>query len=289
MTKRLVMSFGCIVTVEDTIESLVQAALTWQKTPEAGSRDLESSWRRIKTAHNEAVHEYELEAARRGERTNWEAEFRYLAGFRRLWLICLDDVRRAGIFQGFAAGNRPFLAGLSDIVTGRVKFKPGFWNIIKAARDGRIKLYVLSTHWSASYIRGVLEIWGQPITVIANEISMRGSVFMPEDIFPEDSLLHADPRQRIPAALLTARDKLWALRHLDQTASDGKHAWYAGDCVSDLSCLFEYGGLVIAAGPERGGKLLETIRRVHEQVPHLRDRSHAEGNSRKPIIRWVAD
>lgn len=288
MARVLVLDFDGTITTEDTIENLVQAALTWRQSEDGGNIDLTEAWRQIKDAYARDLVEYDNKAPPKEERTDWPSESVYLDGLRVVEEKSLARVRASGIFRGFAAYGRLFVAGQRDLLTGRVTYKNGFEHLMQAAAVGEFCIYILSVNWSASYIRGVLGHWAQHITVVANEINLEGAVYAPPGTLP-DGWIESN-RGSSFSALTTAGDKLSAMAHLGPKGLEGLRSCYVGDSVTDMACLYMHGGLVMAPSREGGGKLIEVFCRISRDVPHAsQDKKAYVLGGYDDAVYWVSD
>ncbi|AEO54443.1 hypothetical protein MYCTH_2297033 [Thermothelomyces thermophilus ATCC 42464] len=158
---------------------------------------------------------------------------------------------------------------------GAVRLRKGVGEFLEQQGKDGWDLAVVSVNWSREFIRGVVEAGcsrgrgGERIKrVVANGIRFpSGQVEGPEELGGEP--------------LVTAGDKLRAMESLRQRLADEKVVYF-GDSTTDLACLMEADlGVVMADDAE--SKLLNTLRRVGGEVPHV-----AEAKSDSKLV-WARD
>ena len=231
-----------------------------------------------------------------GRRVSAAQEIEFLRALKAVEERSLHRVRRCGLFRDVPpAALRAVGARL--IADGKVRLRPGFHEFVDrvAAAEGEgtgkgFQIYVVSVNWSAKFIEGAVgyrpEGTGEEgrgrvsIEVLANDVRGEdGAIVGPGILDPGDE--RADGTARV---LTNSQDKLdvmqTVLRREERLA--GRPSVYVGDSNTDLECLLAADrGIVMADGPDSA--LLQTLKRIGRDVPHIRDTGGARG------ISWTSD
>ncbi|KND90097.1 hypothetical protein TOPH_05191 [Tolypocladium ophioglossoides CBS 100239] len=251
----LVFDFDGTITQQDTISELVASAI--DKLPPSRHHGRQAAWDK---AVQDYLADYKQYTANyqpvEAERTSVAQEVRFLAGVKRVEEASLDRVGRSGVFAGLKPDDL-YQAGVDAARTGRVVLRDGFKEIVELAGQRGWQTDVVSVNWSSAFIRGVLHPHRIPIT--ANDTSPDGHILGPE-------CLHS--------RLTSSPDKLQALSHVAAGAQD--RVLYFGDSTTDMKCLLDRDGVVVAADEE--SPLLRTLRRAGVEVPHVGRRQRGRAN-----------
>ncbi|KAI5868687.1 haloacid dehalogenase-like hydrolase-domain-containing protein [Durotheca rogersii] len=271
------LDFDGTITAKDTVGELARFALGVQA---AEGADLATAWDAVVRAyvedHGAHARGYDPPAA---ARTAPEQEIAFLRRAKAVEARSLARVRDCALFRGIE--REAFRAAGRELVrAGAVRLRPGFrafaarWAAAPGAR-----VWVLSVNWSAAFIEGVCgDVPG--LTVVANDVRPAdGSVAGPPALD-----LPGDPPGQ-PRILTNSRDKLDAMHALLRAAAREAHpSVYFGDSTTDLECLLAaHRGFVVA--DHDGSSLLQTLRRIGKEVPHVRNRDAASSNS----LAWTSD
>ncbi|KAK2071227.1 hypothetical protein P8C59_005667 [Phyllachora maydis] len=289
----LILDFDGTITRADTLSTLAAALLAARRSPPPPSA---SPWPALTAAYLAA------RAAAPGsppaQRTTLAAELAFQASLRPVELASVARVEASGVLAG--PGDAALRAlGRAAVADGRVCVRDGFGALVRAVTSGGWWVAVVSVNFSGAWIRGVV---GSAIAegtavprLCANRIveaKLRGPL-------EGDGGLGAGER-----LLLTADDKAWAMARLlalgeAEAEAEGKRGdsgpgagegteargmcVYVGDSTTDLECLLTANkGIAMAQGEDQGG-LMQTLRRIGLQVPHV---SECEGQSR---LAWARD
>jgi len=269
----VVLDFDGTITEHDTIGVLASFAISYQRR-HRGS-DLSSAWAHI-------LEEYASDLGRHVTvyqpqepvRIAPKQEIAFLRSLRHIELRSLARVQASGLFAGISTTELE-QAGRKAVQGGEVRIRKGFSDFVReAARDGRRDISVVSVNWSASFVRGVLSTVGVELDVLANEV-----------LGPEDGRI-LGPARREGKVMVTSEDKLDVVKTLlERERREGNESAgvvYFGDSATDLECLLEGKGVVVANGPD--GKLLGTLRRLRVDVNHL-----SETPAGQATVAWARD
>ncbi|KAL2266620.1 hypothetical protein VTJ83DRAFT_5972 [Remersonia thermophila] len=173
--------------------------------------------------------------------------------------------------SGAGSGSDPARGAesLGERIT--VELRKGFGELMARAGAAGWEAAVVSVNWSDEFIRGVMQAGcdsyrgggasskssgdGWPGKVLANTVRL-----------PEGQIL--GPQELGGEPLVTAGDKLRAMRWLIKDREEAPKVIYVGDSTTDLACLVEADLGIVIAG-DRESKLLKTTERVQLQVPHV--------------------
>ncbi|KAK4170413.1 HAD-like domain-containing protein [Cladorrhinum sp. PSN259] len=149
---------------------------------------------------------------------------------------------------------------------GKVMIRKGFGKFADKVKERGWEFGVVSINWSREFIEGVLSregLEGSGSRIKANGI-----------IWPGGKVEgYEDGNGR--KALMTVEDKVRAMRDLvgeirGGGGEGGGKVVYFGDSPTDMGCLLE-ADLGVVVADEDGSKLLETLRRIGLEVPHVKD------------------
>lgn len=267
----LILDFDGTITVKDTIATLAKIGLETQK---ARGNDLSAAWDNVIKQYGMDCER--LDAAYRpaaAARTTLEQEIAYLAAREEVEIRSIRRVEESGIFRNMTPADW-LSAGGKALETGDVQIRAGLRELVEHAAHAGRKVSIISVNWSTSFIRGVLGAGcTREVDIVANEITADGIISGPE-------LLR---RRRSSAILATSADKLAAMKAVVAEAEPMglESPIYFGDSSTDLQCLLESRGIVIA---ESGDSiLLRTFSRVGHSIPHVS--STSTGNN----LYWAAN
>jgi thiamine phosphate phosphatase / amino-HMP aminohydrolase len=251
----LILDFDGTVTVDDTIHTLAEYAIRFQKQR---GHDYTNAWDTIVKAYA-ADHARYKESYQpcEGDRTTLSQELDFLRGIRDIDIKSIRRVVESGLFAGI--GRNAFQAeGIKALEDGRVKLREGLREFMAEAVEMGWRIRVVSVNWSKSFIEGVLSTY--PTTVIANEVEDDGNIMGPD-------ILSQDP---LKPAISCCSDKLHALQAItkDHEETTGK-VMYIGDTTTDIECILAGHGVAISGAGD--SSLLRTLRRVSYSVPHIQD------------------
>lgn len=265
------LDFDGTITVKDTIGELAKFALGVRA--EQG-KDLSREWDGVVKAYvddyGRYVDEYHVGES---ERCLPEHEVAFLRDMKPVELTSLRRINGCQVFKGL---SRETLrdAGRDAVKAGTVKLRPGFKQFIEKRTASGWKVWIISVNWSSAFIEGVLDSPG--ITVVSNHVQHDGSVTGP-DIFNKDG--HG------PRNLTNSCDKLDAMNALlEEESLRSGPSFYFGDSITDLECLLAAGHGVVISDRE-DSKLLVTLRRIGNDVPHVTAKSKLEAKYR---LSWAS-
>jgi thiamine phosphate phosphatase / amino-HMP aminohydrolase len=259
---RLVFDFDGTITVRDTIGTLANAALRFQERRRddigdgGGGKDateLAASWKRVVSAYVEDCRRFtESYAEPEASRRSVAAEIRYLAALKTVEASSLARVEASGVFAGLDDASL-FAMGQAAVRDGDVELRPGFGTLLERAQGRGWPVGVISVNWSRAFIEGALHPLRLP--VYANDISPEGAI--------------QGPPLLLGRRLTSSAGKLEVLREAfpDRSQGGSDRALYFGDSTTDLECLLQSAGVVIAASEDTA--LIETLRRIGIHVPHV--------------------
>lgn len=284
----LVFDFDGTITTEDTIESLVNAAIDIQVTRGVSRDRLVSAWDHIVQSYAEDLdhhnHTYvapdgrppvrpldiamaQLWPIRHLEEPIQVLLDRYSGRQRRhVELASLARLKDEGLFRGIGPDDL-LRAGQSDRAEPRVYIREGFDWFFGQARLQNHDTHILSVNWSADYIKGVLGTNFDMTSIIANKTNPDDGSISALGVFEE----HND-EELWPDILTVANDKLVALQNLYWKRKAFKPEKelifiYFGDSTTDIECLMEVGGVIMA---DDEGQLLRLLRQeIDYHVPHV--------------------
>ena len=248
----LIFDFDGTITTKDTIGSLASAGVAAQKLSRGAN--LQPAWDALVQTYLADYDAYRAQfTPKEAERTAIAQEKLFLGGFKDVEEASLRRVGEAALFKdlGPAAMRR---LGEEAVQNGNVKLRPGFGNIVQAARERGWPVGVVSVNWSADFIRGAV-----------------GDMLREDDAVIANSTREADGTICGPAALdnellVCAPDKLRAMRQLLQASK----VVYFGDSTTDLECLVEAHRGVVMVDDEGGeSSLLRSLTRLGFEVPHV--------------------
>ena len=249
----LIFDFDGTITVRDTIQELSQACINFQK--QHFNKDLSDAWQQVVSEYMEDRRQH-LEGSK-AQRQQWGGSgntlqmiLKYLGSWKDVEARSLERVRQSGIFAGITTANL-FQMGVDAKVSGRVKIRDGFEELIQLAEGKGWHIGVISVNWSRSFILGVLSACNVNMRVITNEISIDGQVLGP------------DP---FGSPLTTALDKDTALK--DMTSQLKEKVFYFGDSETDLPCIL-HGGTAITGDIGETSNLVCMIRLAGYDLEHV--------------------
>ncbi|XXG99207.1 hypothetical protein Hte_005543 [Hypoxylon texense] len=259
------LDFDGTITAKDTVGELANFAL---RVRAADGEDLQKAWDDVVAAyvgdHRAHVAAYHPPSA---DRCLPAQEIEFLRCMKRVETSSLDRIRGSRLFRGI--GPAAFReAGRDLVANGTIALRPGFREFVRRRAAQGWRVWVLSVNWSAAFIDGACG--GLPgVEVIANEVRDDGSVAGPAVLNPSDGTTTA----REPRNLTNSCDKLDAMEAVRSAAGlAGKPSVYFGDSTTDLECLLAVDRGFVMADRE-DSSLLRTLRRIGEDVPHVRDQS----------------
>jgi HAD superfamily phosphoserine phosphatase-like hydrolase len=264
------LDFDGTITVQDTIGELAKFALGVRA--EQGD-DLKQEWDGVVKAYvddyGRYVDEYQVKES---DRCLPEHEVAFLREMKDVELDSLQRINGCRVFRGLSQETLR-QAGRDAVKSGTVKIRPGFKQFIEARTTSGWRVWVISVNWSSAFIEGVLD--SPDITVVSNHVQHDGSVTGPE-VFKNGS----EPRN-----LTNSGDKLAAMNAILGEESLGSNpSFYFGDSITDLECLLAASYGVVMSDLE-DSKLLETLRRIGNDVQHIKTRSRSETEQR---LSWAS-
>lgn len=248
----LIFDFDGTITTKDTIGILASAGIAAQKLSRGAN--LQPAWDALVRTYLADYDAYKRQfTPKEAERTAIAQEKIFLGGLKSVEEASLRRVGEAALFKdlGPAAMRR---VGEEAVQNGHVTLRPGFGNIVRAAREKGWPVGVVSVNWSADFIRGAV-----------------GDVLREDDAVIANGTREADGTIYGPAALdgdllLCAPDKVRAMRQLRQ----GSTLVYFGDSMTDLECLVEADRGVVMTDDDGGeSSLLRALTRLGFEVPHV--------------------
>lgn len=178
----IILDFDGTITTKDTIEPLVQTALSLKhrsRSPSSGSQKNDSiAWDNCKEMYLSDLSRHYDKAGRvsgaglEGSSRTLEGEEKFLGGLRAVEEKSVKRVSKAGIFEGVTPGMLRQMAGEeADVVV-----REGFGDFVAEMERRGLGWGLVSVNWSREWIRGVLDgILGDAeqvdtVPVMANEI-----------------------------------------------------------------------------------------------------------------------
>lgn len=284
----LIFDFDGTITTEDTIASLVKAAMDFQVDRGSSRSGMTSAWKRIEQSYaQDLTNHHKTYVAPDGKPPETHADI----AMARLWpirrlispthimmdrfsgrqrrhveLASLARVKDDGLFQGIWH-EYLLSAGQQDRLNSRVRIREGFESFFTQASRQDHDMHVLSVNWSADYIKGVLGNCNMT-SIIANKITPEDGSISATGAFEE-----SNERELWPDVLTVANDKLMALRSLYWRRKllipdKDLHFIYFGDSATDIECFVEVGGVIIS-NDEDGGLLSILRQELNYDVPHI--------------------
>ncbi|KAK2591325.1 hypothetical protein QQS21_010978 [Conoideocrella luteorostrata] len=251
---RLVFDFDGTITQKDTIEELAQSAINRKR--QQSEHNLQPAWDHAVKQYIQDYESYKLNyTPSELERGSIEEEKQFLAGLKPVEEASLTRVSDSGLFAGLKREDLVQM-GVEGVSSGRIKLTDGFEELLEAAKQKGADVNVVSVNWSSAFVQGVLH--GRGIAdIVANNISEDGQIYGPS---PSTS------------RLTTASDKMDALCG---TGGRDRQVLYFGDSTTDITCLLQFNGVVLAKEKEKSS-LLKTLARIGVDVPHVGNiHSHA--------------
>ncbi|KAI1767403.1 HAD-like domain-containing protein [Hypoxylon sp. FL1150] len=257
------LDFDGTITAKDTVGELANFAL---RVRAAEGEDMKKEWDDVVAAyiddHSAHVHGYRPPPA---DRCLPDQEIEYLRRMKHVETRSLGRINDCRLFRGISpAAFRE--AGRDLVADGTIRLRPGFQRFVRDRVKQGWRVWVLSVNWSAAFIAGACgELPG--VEVIANEVRDDGAVAGPAVLNPSGTT------SKEPRNLTNSRDKLDAMEAvLSACGLVGKPSVYFGDSTTDLECLLAVDrGFVVS--DREDSSLLQTLRRIGEDVPHIRDQS----------------
>ncbi|KAL1853252.1 hypothetical protein Daus18300_011820 [Diaporthe australafricana] len=310
MTLELVFDFDGTITQNDSIASVLDAALSYHKansSPKAAD-SLTDAWHHVVKSYMtdlDAYHKSFDPATQDSQLTSLETARVLFSNQprRQIEEASQSRVKEAGLFSGVPLDHL-FQSGHEHRDRNTVELRDGFSNFTRliqsrSAVEETANIQILSVNWSASYIRGVLSREGIS-SVIANETNPAdGSI---NALPPID---HDGASGDWPSVLAVGADKLSALRCVYRQLQAGRPKLPVeiicfGDSTTDLECLLEFGGIVISPESEiaqrprpettnsnntgfNWSELLHVLRtRLRHNVPHVSEH-------KDELVCWARD
>lgn len=253
------LDFDGTITAQDTINHLANFALGVRASE---GHDLKQQWAQVVKSyvddHGAHVASYNPQP---DDRSLPEHEIEFLRDLKTVETRSLGRINHCALFRGITPDTfREVGKGL--VREGKVKLRDGFARFVEERRREGWRVWVLSVNWSSAFIAGACgELEG--VEVIANDIRENGSI-------GGLKVLNGDGagEQRI---MTNSRDKLDAMETVIKAEGlSAKPSVYFGDSTTDLECLLVADrGFVIS--DKEDSSLLETLRRIGKEVPHIRD------------------
>ncbi|KAI0151755.1 haloacid dehalogenase-like hydrolase-domain-containing protein [Xylariaceae sp. FL1272] len=229
------------------------------------------------------------------QRTTTDSEIMFQRSQKDVELRSLERLNGCRIFHNISPYE--FKAGGRDLLErGVVTVRKGFKTWVQERQSEGWKVGVVSVNWSKDFIEGVLEGSGvkarsagdgEGVVVYANEVDEHGRVVGPDIL---NNGAHAardqdreDGQTEKWRNLTNSEDKLDVFRRA-AALNGGGTTVYFGDSTTDMECLLEADwGVVMADGED--SKLIETFRRIGEEVPRARNHGNAneEGNGGRNV------
>jgi phosphoserine phosphatase len=248
-----------------------------QEKERGGEEDLSSRWDGVVHAylsdHKSHVSSY---APRASDRQCAEDEMDFLRSLKNVETRSLARINECALFRGI---DRDAFreAGRELVHDGTIQLRPGFQELVRAALRRGLKVNVVSVNWSAAFIEGACGFAGDEIRVFANEVRKADGAVLGPRVLVEDGTPLDQGSERSGRNLTNSCDKHDVVRAVrrEQGIQD-KPSFYFGDSTTDMECLLgATRGFVVADDDEKSA-LIETLRRIGNRVPHLRDADAAD-------------
>ncbi|KAI0888636.1 haloacid dehalogenase-like hydrolase-domain-containing protein [Annulohypoxylon maeteangense] len=265
------LDFDGTITAQDTITHLSNFALGIRASE---GQDLKQQWSQVVKSyvddHGNHVSSY---VPHEDARSLPEHEVAFLRDLKTVEKRSLVRINACALFRGI--GDEAFRdAGRRLVEEGTVRLRDGFAEFVAKRRAEGWRVWVLSVNWSSAFIEGACGGL-EGVEVISNDVREDGSIAGPgvlnthlEDV--RSCAVVGEQRN-----LTNSRDKLDAMEAV--LAAEGlstKPSVYFGDSTTDLECLLAADrGYVISDKDD--SSLLETLRRIGKEVPHVRDRDQS--------------
>lgn len=268
------LDFDGTITAQDTIGELSKFALRVRATE---GNDLQRDWDVVVKAYmddyNGHVDGYHVPET---DRRSVAAEVEFLRAMKTVELTSLERINACGVFRGIEEGKFRE-AGRELRESGVVRVRNGFAAFVERVLEDGFRVYVVSVNWSTAFIEGVLD---EPkIEIIANHVREDGAVVGPEILNPGGEI--GEMRN-----LTNSCDKLDVMRTiLEREGHDLSNSWYFGDSITDLECLL-HASFGIVVSDKEDSKLLETLERIGETVPHIKDLGNSDKEQK---LAWASN
>lgn len=261
----LVLDFDGTITKEDTISTLANSALEFQRVHR--DKDLKSKWDTAVRQYLDDLKSHEEKYPVRAEdRLTPAQEMEFMDSSIRVEQRSLERVGNSGIFEELDFDTL-FQMGAEALRMGRIVLRDGFNDLCRLSGDYRFT--VISVNWSRAFIMGVLrEAGASGIFVIANEINHAGKIEGPESL----------------GRLLT--DASGKLEILEKVVFGDPKCMYFGDSTTDTACLIHRDGIVIRNNDDPSA-LISMLDRLSIAPPHVSS-SGTLPRSKKELY-WARD
>lgn len=264
-----ILDFDGTITKKDTISTLFQFGIAHSGLNDA----YEDIIARYKEDYSSHLSAYKPTAT---ERKALALEIAYSRSLKAVEHNSFARVGSSGIFRGLH--RRDWHENGGQAVEGKVVgIKPGFREFVTSARRRNAEVEVVSVNFSSDFIAGVLEksapnTSGPPCEVTANWLDERGIIFGPEGEEGE--------------VMTTSGAKLHAMNGvLGKVGLEKRRVVYIGDSGTDIECLTREGVLGVVMVEKGESDLMETLKRVGIQVPHLFEYDGDSGDG----LYWAQD
>ncbi|KAI0490069.1 hypothetical protein F4859DRAFT_178429 [Xylaria cf. heliscus] len=206
-----------------------------------------------------------------------EDEVAFLRSQKHVETRSLGRINACALFRGI--GRDAFRAAGRELVRdGTVRLRPGFVPFVRAALARGWRVSVVSVNWSAAFIQGACGFAEGEVSVFANEVREADGAVLGPGVLAGDGLL-VDEEETPPRGrnLTNSCDKRDAVQEvMRKHGAEGRPFFYFGDSTTDMECLLEASRGIVMADDENS-TLINTLKRIGKQVPHVRDAEAGEG------------
>ncbi|KAI1386203.1 HAD-like domain-containing protein [Hypoxylon trugodes] len=256
------LDFDGTITAKDTVGELANFALQVRASEGA---DLKQEWDNVVRAYiaDYSAHVDGYHTGPEG-RSLPEHEVEFLREAKDVETRSLGRVNDSCLFRGIS-GDKFREAGRELVRKGVVKLRPGFEAFVKERIEQGWRVVVVSVNWSAAFIEGAIgEVEG--VRVVANEVREGDGVVVGPLVLNRGGV-------REQRNMTNSQDKLDVVQAvLEDEGLEGRPAIYFGDSTTDLECLLAADTGFVMSDKE-DSSLLQTLRRIGKEVPHVRDRN----------------
>lgn len=278
---KLVFDFDGTITQKDTISTLAQSAIRFQKEKRRDDTadDLDVAWAEVVKAYVDDLKAYqEGFAPAAGERRTVEDEAAYLEGSKGLEMASLERVGGCGVFAGLTREDL-FGMGAEARRRGDVVIRRGFEDVVALAEREGWETGIISVNWSRAFIEGAIHPLKMSGEVVANEVNPDGTIGGPKCLGGRPLTSSSGKKEVLNSGSSGNHGS-----GSEATQQDGRTVYF-GDSPTDLECVV-LGGVVIASS-EEDSPLITSLRRVGLAVPHVSD---CPGDGRgQPKTYWARD
>lgn len=248
------LDFDRTITIEDTINTIVEYALTKQLSR---GHDIFTTWSDIVRRYNEEYSDHvkrchsALETA-----TSIDDIIAYSRSFKELELSSFESVSSSGIFQSITVSDWE-ASGQYAARNGKVSVRSGFQEFVEKLEPPGARWGVVSVNFVAAFVRGVLKESARirDVRVLANQPDQNGIMSGPND----------------SKVIATSDAKLiWMKDFFTEVDPRGARMnFYVGDSLTDIECVMDFSVTGIILSEHGDSELISTLTKVGVDLVHI--------------------